>query len=193
MAGPLTLALMYTSIEKSPKAGLVVGAGIWVSDLIYIALAFWGFRYIMKLGENDTFTYGIGLTGSLILVAIGIGILLKKTTGQETLRPKKLNTKDMFSAFSQGFAINTFNPVAIIFWSSVMGAVVIERGWTSAEAMAFFAGTMVCIVVSDILKVVLAKYITKWLTPRRWKIMSQLSGYLFIIFGVAVLLRVMMG
>lgn len=193
MAGPLTLALMYTSIEKSPKAGLVVGTGIWVSDLIYIALAYWGFRYIVKLGENDTFNYGIGLTGSLVLVAIGIGILLKKTSRKEDLRPKELKTKDMFSAFSQGFAINTFNPVAIVFWSSVMGAVVIERGWSSTEAFIFFTGTMVSVVGSDILKVLLAQYITKWLTPRRWKIMSKLSGYMFIVFGIAVLIRVMIG
>lgn len=193
MAGPLTLALMYTSIEKGGKAGIVLGAGIWLSDLIYILLAFFGFKYILKLEDNEAFNYSVGIIGSVVLIAIGIGILIKKTASREELRPKKLASKDVFTLFSQGFAINTFNPVAVIFWSSVMGAVVIERSWNTIETTIFFIGTFVCVVASDILKIILAKYITKWLNAKRWQFISKISGYLFIIFGIALLLRVAFG
>lgn len=74
-----------------------------------------------------------------------------------------------------------------------MGAIIIDRSWGHLEATIFFTGTMISVVVSDFLKVILAKWLTKWLTPKRWHIVSKISGYLFIIFGIALLIRIAIG
>lgn len=190
MAGPLSLALMYTSIEKNVASGLALGIGIWISDIIYILAAYWGFQYIATLAENSSFSLSIGTIGSIILVGIGIGILVKGAGKKEDLKPKELASKDLIHSFTQGFAINTFNPVAIIFWSSVMGAVIIERGWNGYQSFLFFTGTMISIIGSDFLKIYLAKKLTKWLTPKKWQLMSKISAYLFIGFGVALFVRI---
>ncbi|MDX1685999.1 MAG: LysE family transporter [Saprospiraceae bacterium] len=192
MAGPLTIALMYTAIEKSTPAGLSVGLGIWVSDIIYILAVYFGFNYLMKLSGISSFNWSLGGIGSAILIAIGIGILLKKQNFEE-VRSNRVKTRDLLQAFWKGFAINTFNPVAVIFWTSVMGAIIIERNWGPHEATLFFSGTMISVIGSDFLKVILAKWLTKWLTPKRWQAVSKISGYLFIIFGIMILVRVAMG
>jgi len=36
MLGPIFVALTQTAIEKGAKAGLTVGLGIWISDLLII-------------------------------------------------------------------------------------------------------------------------------------------------------------
>lgn len=192
MAGPLTIALMYTSIDKGVAAGVSLGMGIWFSDIVYILAVYFGFQYILELSGVESFNWSVGVIGSIILIAIGIGILIKKADASHLVR-KKAKAKDMLQAFTQGFAINTFNPVAVIFWTSVMGAIIIDRSWGHLEATIFFSGTMISVVVSDFLKVILAKWLTKWLTPKRWKIVSKISGYLFIIFGVALLIRIAIG
>lgn len=189
MAGPLTIALMYTALDKNMNTGLSLGLGIWISDLIYILAVYFGFQYLVQLSGISSFNWSVGTVGSVILITIGVGILLKKADDQ-ALKQKPANARDLWQAFWQGFAINTFNPVAIIFWTSVMGAIILDRGWGHFEATLFFGGTMISIVVSDILKVVMAKWLTKWLTPQRWKMVSKISGYLFIIFGVVLLIRI---
>jgi threonine/homoserine/homoserine lactone efflux protein len=188
MVGPLTVSLLHTSIEKGPGLGFTVASGIWTSDLLFILAVYFGFRYIEALIQFEHFEPVMGGAGSIILVLIGLGILSKRN--QRPGSGDKLRAKDWISAWTLGFMINTVNPFTFIFWSSVMGAVILKNGWTPFEATLFFCGIMTLILVSDSLKVILSSPLQKWLTPDRWRWIKTISGVSFLVFGAILVVRV---
>lgn len=187
MVGPLTVSLLHTSIEKGISAGFAVAGGIWISDILFMSAVYFGFQSVERLIEANHFEETVALAGSLVLCIIGIGILKKKN--ELAPRAVKLRTKDWLTAVSQGFMINTINPFTFIFWTTVMGTIVLKNGWKGIEAIIFFGGIMATIMTSDSIKVILSKPIHRWLTPRRWKMVKVISGVSFILFGVVLLVR----
>jgi threonine/homoserine/homoserine lactone efflux protein len=192
MVGPLTISILYTSLEKGQKAGFSVAAGIWFSDILFILSVYYGFQYIVDLTNINSFDWGMGIAGSIILMLIGIGIMMKKKDFNPT-EITRIRAKDLIGGFSQGFAINTFNPFTFIFWTSVMGAVILDNRWFGMESAFFFGGIMTVITVSDSAKILLSKWLTKWLTPRRWALIQKISGFSFVLFGIILLIRVALG
>jgi len=187
MVGPLTVSLLHTSIEKGLPAGFAVAVGIWLSDLLFMTSVFYGFQTIEGLIQTNHFEETVAITGSIVLCVIGIGILKKKN--EFAPQAVKLRTKDWLTAVTQGFMINTINPFTFIFWTTVMGTIVLKNGWIGSEALVFFAGIMFTIMAADSIKVILSKPIHRWLTPGRWKTIKVISGASFILFGVVLLVR----
>lgn len=188
MVGPLTVSLLHTSMEKGKQAGFLVAMGIWISDFLFMLSVFFGFQYLEKLIQFAHFEQFMGIAGSIILTIIGIGILKKRN--EPAAEAVDLSKKDLAAAVTQGFSINTVNPFTFIFWTSVMGAVVIKNNWTTPETLVFFGGIMGTIMTTDSLKVILSVPLHKWLTPRRWKTIKLVSGISFLMFGIVLLVRV---
>jgi len=98
-----------------------------------------------------------------------------------------------FVLLSKGFLINTINPFTFFFWISVMTAVVLEKGYSSLGAKQFFFGIMMVIIITDVLKVYLAKYISKKMKPYHVLWMRRISGGALIAFGIILMGRVLWG
>lgn len=189
MVGPLTVSLLHMSIEKGKTAGFYVAAGIWISDFLFMMGVYFGFQYLEKVIALPGFERGMGIAGSIILLMVGVGIL--KKSGEPAPEAIKLKNKDIFGAMLQGFSINSINPFTFIFWTSVMGAVVLKNQWETHETITFFSGILMTIIVSDSAKILLSTPIHHWLTPGRWKKIKWISGGAFIVFSVALLVRVL--
>ncbi len=187
MVGPLTISLLYTSVEKGVKSGLMIAYGIWFSDLLFILSCFLGFKYVEQIVELPNFELITGGIGSAVLVFLGLGMVLKKNV---LVYEDHLKKKNIPGFLWQGFAINTFNPFTFFFWISVIGASRTSGDLVGKNAFFFFLGIMLVIVVSDGLKVFLATKLRRWLTPKRMVIIRKISGIALIAFGVVLLLRV---
>jgi len=187
--GPVFIALTETSIEKGILPGLTVGAGIWISDLIIIALLY-NFIYQVKHQiENEAFNFWMGLSGAIVLIAFGLSLIFKKpvlaySTGRHSY-------KSYIGFWLKGFLINTINPFTFVFWTGVMSTYIIGRGITSYQATVFLATIMIVIILSDSGKVLLANFLRKSLTSTHINQVSNFSGAILMGIGLFLAYKVL--
>lgn len=188
LLGPIFFALIQTGVERGFRAGTMVGLGIWVSDLIFIASAYAGLNFITSWTKDDNFMLYLGIAGGIILVAVGIGTLLSKPPDWDSgsIIPSKAS---YFSLWLKGFLVNTVNPFTFFFWISMMGATVGDREYSRKEALVFFTAIITTIVITDLAKVLLAKYIRQWMTFKHIVWLRRISGSALIIFGIVLMIR----
>lgn len=189
LMGPLLFAMVQTSIEQGFRAGLAIGMGIWVSDIIFIACAFFGVTYIMAITEWEGFEMTLGVAGTIILFIIGFGMILSKTQNLDDLKKARTRYSSYFSLWSKGFLINTINPFTFIFWFVVAPAQASKYLDLSGGPAQFYLGILTTILVTDFLKIALAKKIQPWLKAKYVLLMRRIAGVALIIFGFALLIR----
>lgn len=192
MVGPIFFALIQTGVEEGIKAGTAVGAGIWVSDFLFVVVVYWGVAYVTRLTDGGHFSTVLGIGGSALLVLFGLGALLKSPSFEHYALPYTRRTSSYFSLWLKGFLINTVNPFTIFFWMGLMSTVIIKDGLNGRDAFNYFTGILCTIVGTDLLKVVLAKRIRRLLRPVHLLWLRRISGSALIIFGVALLIRALM-
>lgn len=187
LLGPIFVTLSQIALEKGARAGIVASTGVWVSDIIIISLCYVFIQRINYLVEDSTFTYWMGLLGGFILISFGAGALFKKV--DLVFDSKSHTTNDYFSFWTKGFLVNTVNPFTFVFWIGVISTYVIKAKISGLKSFVFFSSIMFMIMLSDSLKVLLAKAIRTKLKQRHFTIFSRVAGIGLIIFGIALLLR----
>jgi len=192
MLGPIFFALIQTGVETGMRAGMMVGLGVWISDILFIVAVFFGVSLVMELMEWDGFMTIFGITGGILLIAFGIGTLMTDPPPLPPPRekPAVIKAKTYLGFWIKGFLINTINPFTFFFWLSIMSLVVLGEHEDQNYAGAFFLGVMLAIIVTDILKVALAKHIRQYLTDRHLVWIRWLSGGALIVFGIGLMVKV---
>ena len=188
MAGPILFALLETGVERGIRSGVALASGEWVSDGIYIAAIYLGILTVRKGADEAAFKLWLGLLGGVILAVFGLVALFSKpkaATGNHAV-----TAANLWGYFLKGFTINTLNPFTVIFWIGVTSTVVVAGHYSTAQAVTFYAGVIGTIVVADILKIWLAKSIRPWLKPAYLLWLRRISGAVFVVFGVVMILRV---
>ena len=188
MVGPILFALIQAGIERGFRAGAMIGLGIWISDLIFILFAYFGISYLLNILEWNGFELTLGIAGGFVLIITGVLTILSK--------PPKIGkpagiSKSYFALWMKGFLINTINPFTVFFWATVMTTIVAKDNLNGQSAAFFFGGILGTIVITDSLKVFLAKAIRRWLKPKHILWTRRISGVALIVFGVVLMIRVM--
>ena len=189
LVGPILFALIQTSIEQGFRAGWMVGLGIWVSDLLFVLITYFGISLVAEVSNWDGLEFWLGLVGGIILLAFGIGSWFSKPPSVESIENKAIRHSSYFSLWLKGFLINTINPFTFFFWIGVSGILFTERELMPNEAIYFYGGLIGTLVVTDSAKAALAKMIRKWLKPKFILMLRRIVGVLFMIFGIALLAR----
>ncbi|MEZ4986038.1 MAG: LysE family transporter [Saprospiraceae bacterium] len=190
LVGPLIVALLQASLEQGTRAGLTVGAGIWISDLLYILCVYYGVNFLHSIIQWPYFTEVLGLVGVLVLVVTGLHTLLSQPPDLTGALQKKMGQKSYLSLMSKGFAINTFNPFTVFFWVSVMEGVVVAEQYNPRQSFFYFLGLFGTIIATDTLKVLFAKAVRHQLTPRHLWWVRRIAGIALIVFAVALAIRI---
>jgi threonine/homoserine/homoserine lactone efflux protein len=190
LIGPILVALTQTGIQYGFRAGLVVGAGIWVSDILVITSC-WSFLHSFKiLTQNRDFQLILGIAGSLILFLSGLYTFFshkKKEISNLTFQSASLS-----ALFVKGFAVNTINPFTFIFWLGIMTSYLQTKGVTDTRISILLASIMGPIIVTDSLKVILAKSVRNLLDAHYQRLFIRISGLGLMMFGLVLLVRVLL-
>ena len=191
LVGPLLFALVQVSIEQGARSGLAVGAGIWISDLLFILAVYFGMTYVDRLVKWQSFEFTLGLAGAVVLLAVGINYFLKPPP-QFDDHPEGFTGHDSkWSLWLKGFLINTINPFTVFFWVSVMTGVVLDQELTGGQSSLFFGGILGMIMLTDTLKVLLAKRIRHKLKAGHFQWVRWIAGGALILFAIILAIRVM--
>jgi threonine/homoserine/homoserine lactone efflux protein len=187
LLGPIFVALTQTGIQRGVRAGLSVGTGIWISDVLVILTAYFFIKEIDEIAQNKSFHHWMGWIGGLILIIFGIISLVKKPKLDEKI--PAFSAKSYAGYWTKGFAVNFFNPFTFVFWISVMTTYVIGKKIDGPDVTLLFGSIMFTIIVTDSLKVVLAKLIRKKLKHNHIVLFGKLAGIILITFGVVLIVR----
>ena len=165
LLGPIFVALTQTGIQYGLRAGIAVGSGIWISDIIVISASYYFILQLTELTHAENFKFGMGLAGGLVLMGSGLISFFKSHKGAEST--PAFNAKSYFGYFTRGFAVNFINPFTFVFWIGVMTSYVSAKG----------------------IKVILAKAIKSRLQLHHIGIFTKLAGVLLFIFGIVLMVR----
>lgn len=195
LIGPIFFALIQAGIEQGMRAGLMVGLGIWISDFLFICFIYWGISSVIEVTEWSGFRPTVGVLGGIILIGFGLGTLLSKPREilGKSAEEKDLDYKNAtyFSLWLKGFLVNTINPFTLLFWIGLLSTIVAKPNFGNTEALWFFTGILATIIFTDSLKVALAKFIRQWMTWHHILWMRRISGAAFLLFGIAMIVRVL--
>lgn len=192
MLGPIFFALVQAGVERGMRAGLMVGLGIWISDLIFILTVFFGASYLVAVTEWSGFKATFGAVGGIILIGFGVGMMLTKSQPLPAIKEgrQEIGARTYLGLWIKGFLINTINPFTFFFWLSVMSLIMLGEDYSTDYASLFFIGVMLTIILTDTLKVALAKFIRQYMTDRHIHILRVISGAALVVFGVVLMVKV---
>lgn len=187
LLGPIFVVLIDTSMRYGARAGLFVGSGIWVSDLIFIMITYFFVHEVSNLIKDDIIQSWVGIVGGLFLIAMGLMKIIRRNSFQ-TLH-KFSDSLRKWSYFGKGFIINTFNPFTFVFWFGVIGAKFFQHQDKSSWVLVTCATILVVIMATDSAKVLGAKWISKRLNDRFIPKINVIAGILLITGGIVLFMR----
>lgn len=191
LTGPIFFTIVQVGIEKGFKAGIALVAGQWLSDYIYIGLAFLGAGYMQAL-ENDLefkaqLSFWLGSIGAVFLSILGLVLFLSKSKKTEVSDASA--NKTLSGLFLQGFLINSLTPFPIFFWISLMSAA-IGRGMDDYTTAGLFVGVMLTVMLTDVLKVFAAKKISTVINAKYVLLIRKIAGLALILSGLIMFVRI---
>lgn len=189
LVGPLVFAFVQAGVERGFRAGVMVGLGVWFSDLWFILTVYYGFKQIKAITEWPYFALTVGIAGGIILIITGIITLVSKTPD---INKSEKMTGTYLALWLKGFLINTFNPFTVFFWVFVMTHVIGGENYSEDQAFLFFGGILGTIILTDSLKVLLSKKIRHYLEIHHLIWVRRVTGIALILFGIGLMIRVVL-
>lgn len=188
LTGPVFFALIKTSIEKGFYAGVSLAAGVLISDIFYVALSIYGTSF---LALENQYRLQIGITGSVILLAIGIYYLFKKVkVNYQKSTSKRHNT----GYFLKGFIMCIFNPAILLYWLSVTSGVVSISGALNPKTILPFFGSILITQFSlDVLKAYYANKLRYRIKEKTIARLNRIAGILILIFALRLIYNLFSG
>ncbi len=186
LAGPAFFLLVYTSIRLGWQAALLFALGVWISDFIYLTVAYLGISHIL---EEWLANQWVGVIAGLVIAIAGSLFILRARRSSPPpiiTRKIRLRTRTRFMLFFQGFFLNLGNPFVILYWLSIAA---VGSTFSHYNTYVFMVAVLGGLIVADLLKIYGANYLTRFLTPRVMKIINILLGLALVIAGISLAVR----
>lgn len=189
MIGPAFFLLLETSIKKGVRAALLFDAGILVSDLVCITIAFIFYAEVAKItGKHEEV---LKMIGGTLFIIYGLVSFFKtaKIKSHEEIEATTFSSKEYAVLFLKGMMLNLANPMVIFYWFSVM-ALGTKSGANDSWGSIYFIGVLLLVFFSiDILKIVGAKKLRPFITDAVLSSLNKITGSILFLFGVVLLLQ----
>mgnify|MGYP001335337188 CR=1 FL=1 len=186
MLGPAMFSLIQTSIHRGLYRGILLAGGIFLSDLALVVACYLG---AVQVIGNDRNYLMFGIIGGVVLVIFGVVTFLRKVQVTDDNNLIDVKMPGPLTYILKGFFLNFANPFVWIFWVSVMVTVSSGYGADSWSIQTFFAGSLLTILSTDILKVIVAARLKRYLKPRILILINHIVGILLVLFGIYLVIR----
>lgn len=188
--GPAFFGLIQTSLRYGYRSGIAMAAGIFISDLIYLLLAFFGISQIIM---DPKYAIIVGISGGVLLIAYGAAQMIKKTVVQnvENAETIELSGNPTIGGMAlRGFLMNMFNPFVIFLWIGAIGLASKNFNHQLPLIITFFCATLATVFGTDILKSLAAGRIKHYLNETTIHKVNIIAGLILIISGIVLIVRV---
>jgi threonine/homoserine/homoserine lactone efflux protein len=187
--GPIIFAILKQSLTNGRNAGFAFVAGVSFSDISLLVIC-----------NVFTTLFAIVLSHKSIIAMLGAGFLLlmglytlffKKiqleSGGDQPI--KEMRTRKLVGVFIAGYLMNTLNPNVFLFWFAWTAAIGTNASETNNPILykvLVFGTCLLFVLVSDLLKVVLANTLRPKLTEKTMLWVNRVSGIIILIFSAAL-------
>lgn len=198
MIGPVFFVLLETSIRKGIRAGVALDVGVFVSDIIYILIAFLFYNEVKSLAEGQSRDVAKGI-GGILFIGYGLITFFKtpKTVQLVAMKEREPSDwKEYRMLCLKGFLLNLANPLVIFYWFSVLSlgdSNQIEGLSSKVVLMLFISIILMTFFSIDLLKILGAKQLRPFITNKLMKALNQLIGIVFMLFGIVLLVQIIVG
>lgn len=181
--GPVIFSILKQSINNGHKGGFAFISGVSASDITIVVICNLFTEMLDNLLE---YKQGIGVVGSLLLIAIGVYVTFFKKIAVNDAGAQviEMKTHHYVKIFLSGYFMNTLNPSVIGFWLLTSTSLLVN---SFNYRLVVFATCLILVASLDIMKVLLAGKIRERLTPHNIHIVNRISGMILIGFGIALM------
>lgn len=179
--GPINAAQLNKGMHHGFLHAWLVGLGGMISDLLFMLLIYFGVASFLTTPFMKTFLW---LFGCFILVYTGIESVIGAKNSLEAGPSVKASSKR--KSFLMGFLIAISNPLNIIFWLGIYGAVLAKTSdlYSNYQLILYSCGIFLGIIVWDIFMAGVASTFRKFFRQRALSIIAIGCGIMLIGFGL---------
>ena len=188
--GPVIFAIIKQSLTNGKPAGYAFVAGVSASDIsLLLVCNLFTSLFTLVLEHKAT----IALFGAGFLLVTGLYTLFfKKIVIENTDESGDMvtNKRDLIKSFFSGYLMNTLNPSVFLFWfawtAAAIGATAEDSKNPVGYKLMVFGTCLAFVLVSDLLKVVLAGALRPKLTEKSLIWINRASAIIILTFSAAL-------
>ena len=191
MIGPAFFVMLETSIRRGIRAALAFDAGIFVSDLIYILVAYIFYSEVAALAEGEKNEALLKIVGGCLFLVYGTISFFKKPKDQkqDDFGNTIHNSRDYLMLFVKGLVLNLANPLVIFYWFSVMTLATKQENNAHIQApmLIYISALLFVYFAIDFLKIIGAKKLRPFITNAVLTSLNRITGSILFTFGIVLL------
>lgn len=188
--GPVFFILIETSITKGIRSALAFDIGAISGDIFFIVLAYWGTSKLSVYIENNP---NLFLYGGLLIIVYGLFSFFKERRDFRLNPPQvrivAIKKGNYFTFFYKGFFLNVINVGVFFYWLATIATFSARPGMTPTRVLFFLATILLTYLLTDIVKILIAKRLRHRLTPTNIHKIKQGINIFLVVFGVFLLLN----
>ena len=188
--GPVFFILIETSITKGIRSALAFDIGAISGDIFFIVLAYWGTSKLSAYIENNP---NLFLYGGLLIIVYGLFSFFKERRDFRLNPPQTrivaIKEGNYFTFFYKGFFLNVINVGVFFYWLATIATFSARPGMTPTCVLFFLATILLTYLLTDIVKILIAKRLRYRLTPTNIHKIKQGINIFLVVFGVFLLLN----
>ncbi len=194
--GPVIFAIIKQSLSNGHKGGIAFVLGVSFSDVVLVVVCNVFSQWFSSAMQYEKI---IGVGGSIFLIILGLyNFFFKKaiTEQEKEIARTEFKRRHMIATFVSGFLMNMLNPAVMLFWFAVTATILNDsKSYLHHEEyrLIVFTTCLALVLSFDLLKVFLAGKITNKLTPHNIHKINQISGAVFVIFGIVLMYGMLSG
>lgn len=179
--GPVITEIIRRGLRAGFLSGLMVGLGAAASHAILVSLTLLG---VVALLNRPIWHAILGGAGILVLGYLGVDALRARTDPPTTEDVSRTGRP-----FLVGFSIGISNPITLLWFLTVGGALIAAHGGgKSGLFAAAFGASFICGVLCwDVVVAGLAGYGRHWMGPKTLKALNVTAGLVFFGFALRLL------
>lgn len=186
MLGTVFFAIVQNSINLGYSFGILIACGVILSDIIFISLAIWSSTFAVFLKNYVTEVTWIG---ALLLLLFGLSQFYRKVVISTKVYVSKKPVFNSLFFIGNGFFLNVINPINFFIWLSISTMLEVKFGYTNAQKIVFFSGSLLAIFVTESLVAVFSSKIRRWMSPQRLHWVNKVSGSAFVILSIYLVIK----
>lgn len=190
LLGPLFFVSLKVTLSQGWRYGVALVGGAFASDATLVAGGWWSAARLSAIARQEVFQSGFGLLSGLVLFGFGLSAVWPRK--RKTLINKEEETIGRRRhSFLKGFFINMSNPSNWIFWLSLATVVQAEAlPENDSTAEIFLIATLVVVLLTDLVKVLLAHKIGKLLKPGMPEKVVRVAGVILLVVSSWLIFKV---
>ncbi len=182
--GPLFFLILETSISKGIKPAFLIDLGAVFADAVFVLVAFLGTKSLLADIKDNPNLYILG--GVLLMVYAIISAITTIRKKEEIIENEPIEPKGfrLFSYFIKGFFLNIINVGTFLFWLGLLVSIAPALELETSRIIVFFSTVMLGYLILGFIKIVLAKQLSKTLTPTVIYKLRLSVCVLLVVFGI---------